>query len=1023
MYRVIYIIFSVFILLRNNVESVSSTETTPADITTNNSTNSSNSEDEEIVTTQNNVTTTSAPNITEELPTSTSLPIDDYWMTQMGEIYDDLLNIQAIIVKDEEADKSCTEGNQKSHNVRAHLAVIIAPLKSTVQMIRVAEWRVHPMHDTNPHGSNHLKHNLAILNLACRISSSNYFKIQLPTEAMTHICTEGNCFIAVYRKTSHSSNVIYQTPVPQIPFQNRKRRESNVYTQNNLDDISTDLNSNSSHDILRIINKRSSDGSNGCSQSGAAVMINQTQTAVVAVSCDDRQSSGGWGFTDLYNNLDWIHNILNDWNITESHPMWGESSVKSTPYNKSSKGCGNCIFNFYISVGCKEKGNCPKNGINRSINYSTVTPQFNRISNAGLNHMNRMQLQTNKSPWNQDQISRNDIPRLLRSSYKQINNEPRPIPFGQIPLMKDTGLLNKNIDRFEIDPMLMNGNNQSDLNRFSKYNTIYRKNEGIINSSDKASRIFINKPEKVSNTLQNMYMPLNVRRNKYVQNEMSNWLRRRQAIGANTYRGIDKHHQIDQINFHRGIDKSLGNRVKRQTTSQLWIEKEFENEDETTKMHAFVVRDEDIPPCCTAAKTISQTRHFMCSGAILTTRHAITSASCMHFADVYEHHVNADLAVLIGAFSTTPYVIKIDRYEMHPHHVYDVESSDLSTHDVAILFLNCSILTSNMNIPHLPIGFFDDIGHICCGKSCQLMTVVQHANNHHVAKILTTKYIPTPAHDHGRLKGIGGKKKVPIVFSSKFKKNNQTFPSNRRIKKSVGKLAGTPSFFSKTPYFTRSYSRTKNSSDPSEMFKYKKIRNIFDEIENARREISMRSKEESEKEKLEESKKGTSNSSNIDEDMITSIDWKKIEEKLGSKITNENREKMEKFTKNLVDVTMKRVGSVIDPGMSRSGNIITGNMQYFENKFQGMPQSSLLQTFLPHDAPGYEHHNISDFALAFAKIIKSVAASPSNGDKLIVSSDLYVDENNIGPPPPKYVECPPLGTPIFKNGILASLLK
>lgn len=113
MYRVIYIIFSVFILLRNNVESVSSTETTPSDTTTIISTNSSNSEDEEIVTSQNNVTT-SAPNSTEELVTSTSLPIDDYWMTQMGEINDDLLNIQAIIVKDEDAEKTCTEGSQKS---------------------------------------------------------------------------------------------------------------------------------------------------------------------------------------------------------------------------------------------------------------------------------------------------------------------------------------------------------------------------------------------------------------------------------------------------------------------------------------------------------------------------------------------------------------------------------------------------------------------------------------------------------------------------------------------------------------------------------------------------------------------------------------------------------------------------------------------------------------------------------------------------------------------------------------------
>ncbi|KAK0178894.1 hypothetical protein PV327_007735 [Microctonus hyperodae] len=1025
----------------NDVESVSSsTEAPPSESTTNKATNSSNSDYEEILTIKNNVTTTSAPNVTAGLTNSSSFPIDEYWMTQMGDINDDLLHIQAIVVKDEDAEKPCTEGNQKSHNVRAHLAVIIAPLKSTVQMIRVAEWRVHPMHDTNPHGPNHLNHNLAILNLACRISSANYYKIQLPTEAMTHICTEGNCFIAVYRKTSHTSNVMYQIPVPQIPFHNRKRRRSNEYTkvQDNLDVKSTDSISNSSHDILRIINKRSSDGSNGCSQSGAAVMINDTQTAVVAVSCDDRQSSGKWGFTDLYKNLDWIKNILNDWNITESHPMWGEPAVKSSQYNKSSKGCGNCVFNFYISVGCKEKGNCPKNNMNRPINLPTVTPQFNRLPNQELNRMNGIQIQTIKSPWNQGETSSNDIPRLLRSSYKQcpynspqcveslgqINNEPRLIPIGQIPLMKDTGLLNKNIDRFEIDPMLINANNQSHFNKFAKYNTIYRKNGGVINSSDKASQIFINKPEKVSNTLQNMYMPLNVKRNKYVQNELSDWLKRRQAIGANTYRGIDKHHQIDQINFHRGIDKSLRNRMKREETSELWITKEFGIQNETLKMHAFVVRDENIPPCCTAAKAISQTRHFMCSGAILTTRHAITSASCMHFADVYEHHVNADLAVLIGAFSIMPYVIKIDRYEMHPHHVYDVDSSDLSTHDLAILFLNCSILTNNMIIPRLPNGFFDDIGHLCCGRTCQLMTVVQHADNHHVAKLLTAKHIPTPAHDHGRLKSFGMEKKHSMVFSAKFKKNNQTALASRRIKKSVGKLAGTPTFFSKTPYLTRSYSRTNNSSEPSDISKYIKIQNIFDEIENARREISLRNEEENEKAKLAESQKKTESSSNLDEEMITSIDWKKIEEKLGSKISTDNREKMEKFTKNLVDVTMKKVGSVIDPGASRLGNIYAGNIQHFENKFHGVADSSLLQTFLPHGEPSTaEHHNVSDFALAFAKIIKSVVASPSNGDKLIVSSDLYVDENNLGPPPSKYVECPPLGTPVFKNGILASLLK
>lgn len=91
------------------------------------------------------------------------------------------------------------------HNIRAPLAVVIAPLRTSVQVIRVAEYKIHPEHNTNPYSPDHTKHNIAILSLACRISTVNYNKIYLPTEPMTHICTEENCVLAVYTKTRHVS--------------------------------------------------------------------------------------------------------------------------------------------------------------------------------------------------------------------------------------------------------------------------------------------------------------------------------------------------------------------------------------------------------------------------------------------------------------------------------------------------------------------------------------------------------------------------------------------------------------------------------------------------------------------------------------------------------------------------------------------------------------------------------------------------------------------------------------------------
>ena len=62
------------------------------------------------------------------------------------------------------------ELNFSRHNIRAPLAVVIAPLKPSIQVIRVLDYKIHPNHHTNPYSRQYAEHNLAILRLACRYS-------------------------------------------------------------------------------------------------------------------------------------------------------------------------------------------------------------------------------------------------------------------------------------------------------------------------------------------------------------------------------------------------------------------------------------------------------------------------------------------------------------------------------------------------------------------------------------------------------------------------------------------------------------------------------------------------------------------------------------------------------------------------------------------------------------------------------------------------------------------------------------
>ncbi|CAG5108859.1 Protein of unknown function [Cotesia congregata] len=64
---------------------------------------------------------------------------------------------------------------------------------------------------------------------------------------------------------------------------------------------------------------------------------------------------------------------------------------------------------------------------------------------------------------------------------------------------------------------------------------------------------------------------------------------------------------------------------------------------------------------------------------------------------------------------------------------------------------NESFLTGVIEMPKLPKGIYDDVGHMCCSQKCQLLTVIQRVNNHHLIKPIEAQHLPPPVHDDDSL--------------------------------------------------------------------------------------------------------------------------------------------------------------------------------------------------------------------------------------------------------------------------------
>ncbi|XP_058790024.1 uncharacterized protein LOC131663570 [Phymastichus coffea] len=197
--------------------------------------------------------------------------------------------------------------------------------------------------------------------------------------------------------------------------------------------------------------------------------------------------------------------------------------------------------------------------------------------------------------------------------------------------------------------------------------------------------------------------------------------------------------------IHR-LNGNRNSRIKR-SDGHLWIKSEIDGTDDFLEMHAFVVRDEDIPECDTPADKVAKGRYFMCSGVILDERHVLTSATCMNQAHIHKYHTEAYLAVLIGALGVeNSYVIKIAHYEIHPRYVPDPNSIRHATNNIAVLRLSCPIPRKYVVVPKLPSKRFQDIAHLCCPGRCKLSTVIKNSENQRIIRLITLKHLPSAMH-------------------------------------------------------------------------------------------------------------------------------------------------------------------------------------------------------------------------------------------------------------------------------------
>ncbi|XP_012286003.1 mucin-5AC [Orussus abietinus] len=181
-----------------------------------------------------------------------------HWMNKGNRIDPDLLNVQAVVVRDEDADQPCQPGIKDSsrihmmcagsilaedliltsasclhetlrirENIQAPVAVAINVL-NRLEIIRMDSYKVHPRHENmeakERQSPQYARHNVAIMKLQCKME--NGIKIELPRQRMSEMCNSGKCRLALLRRSGLNHVIMFQQEAQHIP-NNRRKRQSN----------------------------------------------------------------------------------------------------------------------------------------------------------------------------------------------------------------------------------------------------------------------------------------------------------------------------------------------------------------------------------------------------------------------------------------------------------------------------------------------------------------------------------------------------------------------------------------------------------------------------------------------------------------------------------------------------------------------------------------------------------------------------------------------------------------------------
>ncbi|XP_012286005.1 uncharacterized protein LOC105702757 isoform X2 [Orussus abietinus] len=223
-------------------------------------------------------------------------------------------------------------------------------------------------------------------------------------------------------------------------------------------------------------------------------------------------------------------------------------------------------------------------------------------------------------------------------------------------------------------------------------------------------------------------------------------------------------------------EEEIEGRERRQVSNDnnedIWLRLGFNGYRNLLSMHAFFIRDENIKKC--GAPTTWKT------GAILTSTLAITSASCIYKALYDEHHIQGQLAVLVGIGPIFSYVVTVTRYSLHPKYS---EQNDFVTHGVAVVYFDCPVPEGEIGFPKLSTDA-TDVNRKCCKDTCPILTVVQHPANTHVVRLMTPKHLLMA--DANKIKkdiisNITNVTEAPLVSSSTDRSKMET----ARLEKSV----------------------------------------------------------------------------------------------------------------------------------------------------------------------------------------------------------------------------------------------